>query len=292
MKKNIKNIILFIIFLLGLSIFLYPIISGYISYQNGLWKIKRYEQSVNDIPVEDYTAILEEAELYNRELFEYYDDVATKERYYNQLKIPNTDIMGYIYIKKLNINLPIYHSVDENVLQVGIGHLPSSSLPVGGESAHASLFGHRGLPTAKLFTNLDKMNIGDIFVLKILREKYYYAVDQVIVIEPNEVQKNLEIEENRDLVTLVTCTPYGINTQRLLIRGERTDAVFDDDLETILNKNYKNNILFIVAIIVVTIIVISGFITLIHEKNRKKHKFNLFRKPKRRNGKRGRREKC
>lgn len=284
MKKNIKNVLLFIIFLIGLSIFLYPIVTGYISYQNGLWKIKMYEQGINEISVEDYSQYLENAHQYNEELYnDFGKTTSDEERYYNQLKIPNTDIMGYIYIKKLNLDLPIYHSVDEAVLQVGIGHLPVSSLPVGGNSTHAVLMGHRGLPTAKLFTNLDRMEIGNTFVLKVLREKYYYKVDEIQVVEPDKVTDEIEIEENKDQVTLITCTPYGINSHRLLIRGVRTeDQIEDDDLETILNKNYKNNILIIVTIIVCAIILISTIITLMHQRKIKKNIDPSTLKPKRR----------
>ncbi len=283
MKKNIKNILLFIIFLIGLSIFLYPIITGYISYQNGLWKIKMYEQGINEISVEDYTNYLEAAHKYNEELYEGKVVEDDDEDYLKQLKVPNTDIMGYIYIKKLNIDLPIYHTVDEAVLQVGIGHLPVSSLPVGGNSTHSVLMGHRGLPTAKLFTNLDRMEIGNTFVLKVLREKYYYKVDEIQVVEPDKVTDEIEIEESKDQVTLITCTPYGINSHRLLIRGVRTeDQIEDDDLQTILNKNYKNNILIIVTIIVCTIILISTIITLMHERKIKKENNPSSAKPKRR----------
>lgn len=271
MKKNIKNIVLFIIFLIGLSIFLYPIITGFISYQNGLWKIKMYEQSINQISDEDYSNYLEQAHQYNDDLYNNFGEVTEdEERYLNQLKIPNTDIMGYIYIRKLNLDLPIYHTVEEAVLQVGIGHLPTSSLPVGGSSTHSVLMGHRGLPTAKLFTNLDRMEVGNTFVLKVLKEKYYYKVDEVLVVEPDDVNDEIEIEENSDKVTLVTCTPYGINSHRLLIKGVRTeDQIEDEDIETIFNKNYKNNILIIVTIIVCVIILISTMITLMHEKKKK-----------------------
>lgn len=283
MKKNIKNILLFIIFLIGLSIFLYPIITGYISYQNGLWKIKMYEQGISEISVEDYSEYLEQAHKYNEELFAGKVIEDTDEEYLNKLKVPNTDIMGYIYIKKLNLDLPIYHTVDEAVLQVGIGHLPVSSLPVGGSSTHSVLMGHRGLPTAKLFTNLDRMEIGNTFVLKILREKYYYKVDEIKVVEPDKVTDEIEIEENKDQVTLITCTPYGINSHRLLIKGIRTeDQIEDDDLQTILNKNYKNNILIIVTIIVCAIILISTIITLMHERKIKKELDPSPSKPKRR----------
>ena len=255
-----KNIILFITFSIGLSIFLYPIITNYISYQNGLWQIKTYEKSVQGISEEDYSSILVEAKKYNKELIENYEKIIEDEKgYYNQINIPNTDIMGYIYIEKLNIDLPIYHGMEDAVLQVGIGHFQGSSLPIGGENTHSALLGHRGLPTAKLFTHLDKLKIGDNFTIKILKEKLFYKVDQIEIVEPDEVLEKLKIEENKDLVTLVTCTPYGINTERLLVRGIRTDEVETSktNIEKIFNKNYNKNILTIVTIIVVTIIIIK-----------------------------------
>ena len=267
-----KNIILFITFSIGLSIFLYPIITNYISYQNGLWQIKTYEKSVQGISEEDYSSILVEAKKYNKELIENYEKIIEDEKgYYNQINIPNTDIMGYIYIEKLNIDLPIYHGMEDAVLQVGIGHFQGSSLPIGGENTHSALLGHRGLPTAKLFTHLDKLKIGDNFTIKILKEKLFYKVDQIEIVEPDEVLEKLKIEENKDLVTLVTCTPYGINTERLLVRGIRTDEVETSrtNIEKIFNKNYNKNILTIVTIIVVTIIIISIIITSLHQKNKK-----------------------
>ena len=267
-----KNIILFITFSIGLSIFLYPIITNYISYQNGLWQIKTYEKSIQGISEEDYSSILVEAKKYNKELIENYEKIIEDEKgYYNQINIPNTDIMGYIYIEKLNIDLPIYHGMEDAVLQVGIGHFQGSSLPIGGENTHSALLGHRGLPTAKLFTHLDKLKIGDNFIIKILKEKLFYKVDQIEIVEPDEVLEKLKIEENKDLVTLVTCTPYGINTERLLVRGIRTDEVETSktNIEKIFNKNYNKNILTIVTIIVVTIIIISIIITSLHQKNKK-----------------------
>lgn len=267
-----KNIILFITFSIGLSIFLYPIITNYISYQNGLWQIKTYEKSIQGISEEDYSSILLEAKKYNKELIENYEKIIEDEKgYYNQINIPNTDIMGYIYIEKLNIDLPIYHGMEDAVLQVGIGHFQGSSLPIGGENTHSALLGHRGLPTAKLFTHLDKLKIGDNFTIKILKEKLFYKVDQIEIVEPDEVLEKLKIEENKDLVTLVTCTPYGINTERLLVRGIRTDEVETSktNIEKIFNKNYNKNILTIVTIIVLTIVTISIIITSLHQKNKK-----------------------
>ncbi len=263
-----KNIILFITFSIGLSIFLYPIITNYISYQNGLWQIKTYEKSIQGISEEDYSSILLEAKKYNKELIENYEKIIEDEKgYYNQINIPNTDIMGYIYIEKLNIDLPIYHGMEDAVLQVGIGHFQGSSLPIGGENTHSALLGHRGLPTAKLFTHLDKLKIGDNFTIKILKEKLFYKVDQIEIVEPDEVLEKLKIEENKDLVTLVTCTPYGINTERLLVRGIRTDEV--ETSRTNIEKIFNKNILTIVTIIVLTIVIISIIITSLHQKNKK-----------------------
>lgn len=264
-----KNIILFIAFLIGLSIFLYPIITGYISYQNGLWQIRTYEKSIENIPEEDYSDIILEAQKYNKDLTQDYSNIISNEdKYYNQINISNTDIMGYIYIEKLNVDLPIYHGMEDGVLQVGIGHFPASSLPIGGDGTHAVLLGHRGLPTAKLFTHLDKLELGDVFTIKILKEKLLYEVDQILVVEPDEVFDHIKIEEDKDQITLVTCTPYGINTHRLLVRGTRTQEEVKE-IEEIFNKNYRNNILILVTIIVVFIIIISTVITVLHQKHKK-----------------------
>ena len=148
------------------------------------------------------------------------------------------------------------------------GHFPASSLPIGGDGTHAVLLGHRGLPTAKLFTHLDKLELGDVFTIKILKEKLLYKVDQILVVEPDEVFDHIKIEEDKDQITLVTCTPYGINTHRLLVRGTRTQEEVKE-IEEIFNKNYRNNILILVTIIVVFIIIISTVITVLHQKHKK-----------------------
>ena len=176
--------------------------------------------------------------------------------------------MWYIYIEKLNIDLPIYHVMEDCILQVGIGHFPASSLPIGGTGTHSALLGHRGLPTAKLFTHLDKLELGDIFTIKILKEKLLYKVDQILVVEPDEVFDHIKIEEGKDQITLITCTPYGINTHRLLVRGTRTQEEVKE-IEEIFNKNYRNNILIIVTIIVIVIIILSTIITILHQKHKK-----------------------
>lgn len=273
MKKiYIKNILLFITFLIGLSIFLYPIVTGFLSYQDGLEKIKIYERNATEIKEEDYTEIIANAHKYNTDLITKGEMMLDEEeRYYNQLNVVNADIMGYIYIEKLNIDLPVYHGIEEETLQVGVGHFQGSSLPVGGYGTHCALFGHRGLPTSKLFTNLDKLRDGDIFVLKILKEKLYYKVDQIVVIEPDEIWDYIGIEQNRDLVTLVTCTPYGINTQRLLIRGTRTTEQMHD-IENIFNKNYRNNILIIITLFLIVIIIISAVVMKIHQRSKRQRR--------------------
>jgi sortase A len=143
-----------------------------------------------------------------------------EEEYNSQLDISGTGIMAYIEIPKINCSLPIYHGTDEATLQIAIGHIPGSSLPVGGESTHCVISGHRGLPSAKLFTNLDQMEVGDTFMIHVLNETLTYEVDQILTVLPNELQE-LQIQEGEDLCTLVTCTPYGVNTHRLLVRGHR-----------------------------------------------------------------------
>lgn len=205
---------------------LYPTISDYWNSRLQGRAISNYERSLSEMSDEDLSAISDKAIAYNEELFSQgalhwalSDSEMTD--YMSQLNLAD-GLMGHIEIEKLGVDLPLYHTVEEAVLQIGVGHIPGSSLPVGGESTHAVLSGHRGLPTSKLFTELDKMQEGDLFSLYILDQQLVYEVDQIRVVLPNEVSE-LKIEEGKDLVTLVTCTPYAINTHRLLVRGHRID---------------------------------------------------------------------
>ena len=224
-KKNLSSIILVFIFLLGLSLLLYPSISDYWNSFHQSRAIATYAEAVAEIDDVDYEKILREAKSYNKCLLDKADrwmmtDEETEE-YNSLLNVGGNGIMGYIEIPSIKVSLPIYHGVDEAVLQIAIGHLEGTSLPVGGEGTHCVISGHRGLPSAKLFTNLDQLKEGDYFILRILDETLTYEVDQIRIVEPEDLTK-LEIEEGKDLCTLITCTPYGVNSHRLLVRGHRT----------------------------------------------------------------------
>lgn len=227
-KKNWSNIILIVVFFVGLSVLLYPTVSDYWNSLHQSRAIATYSDAVEEMDTSDYERMWAEADAYNEKLYESGHGLGLaedeKKEYDSLLDVSGTGIMGYIEVPKIDCSLPIYHGTDEGALQIAIGHLEGSSLPVGGKSTHCVLSGHRGLPSARLFTDLDQMEEGDIFILNILGRKLAYEVDQINVVLPEEMS-DLEIEEGKDLCTLVTCTPYGINTHRLLVRGHRTEYV-------------------------------------------------------------------
>lgn len=226
MKKHLSTIFLVLIFLLGLSLLLYPTVSDYWNSLHQSRAIASYSGEVANLDDEKYEALWNAAKEYNQSLLErtnaYILTDEQKAEYDDLLNVGGTGVMGYIEIPSIGVVLPIYHGTDEAVLQIAVGHLEWTSLPVGGESTHCVVSGHRGLPSAKLFTNLDQLIEGDIFIFRILDEILTYEVDQILIVEPHEV-KDLEIVEGEDLCTLVTCTPYGINSHRLLVRGHRVD---------------------------------------------------------------------
>lgn len=190
--------------------------------------IASYVDQVNSLDDAQYETMLEQARAYNETLVgkedRYILDEAETAEYNSLLDVTGTGIMGYVVIPKINVRLPIYHGTDPSVLEIAIGHIAGSSLPVGGESTHCVLSGHRGLPSAKLFTDIDQLKEGDQFMLEVLGDTLTYEVDQIKVVLPDELE-DIEIEEGQDLCTLVTCTPYGVNTHRLLVRGHRVDTV-------------------------------------------------------------------
>ena len=226
MKKHLSTIFLFLIFFLGLSLLLYPTFSDWWNSMHQSRAISTYSEAVATMDNEKYDEIWSAAWEYNRSLIDRPNDYLLSEeqkvQYEALLDIGQNGIMGYIEIPKIDVTLPVYHGTEESVLQVAIGHLEWTSLPVGGESSHCVVSGHRGLPSAKLFTDLDKMEVGDTFLLRVLDEVLTYEVDQILIVEPQET-KALMIEEGKDLCTLVTCTPYGINTHRMLVRGHRVE---------------------------------------------------------------------
>jgi len=228
MKNHAVTIALFLIFLAGLSLLLYPTISDYWNSFHQSKAISSYADEVAAIDEEKYIELWEAATQYNHSLLErsntYLLTEEQKKEYETLLNLSGSGVMGYVEIPTIQCTLPIYHGTDDSVLSIAIGHLEWTSLPVGGESTHAVLSGHRGLPSAKLFTDLDKLIEGDIFILRILDEILTYQVDKISIVEPKDTE-GLMIEEGRDLCTLVTCTPYGINTHRLLVRGHRIENI-------------------------------------------------------------------
>lgn len=232
MKKKwmsrLMTLLIVVVFVVGLSFLLYPTVSNLWNQAHQSRAIAAYTEQVEKLDDSSNKEMLKAARKYNKELLKKADhwklSKKDKKKYESLLDVSGTGIMGYIEIPKIACSLPVYHGTDEGALQIAIGHLEGSSLPVGGKSSHCVLSGHRGLPSARLFTDLDQMEEGDTFILNILGHKLAYEVDQIKVVLPEEMS-DLEIQEGRDLCTLVTCTPYGINTHRLLVRGHRVKYV-------------------------------------------------------------------
>ena len=226
MRKNLSTIILILIFLVGLSVMLYPSVSDAVNRKHQSRAVAGYAEKVEQLSDADYQTYFDAADAYNRQLNTtpnafYKPDLVSG--YAQTLDISGTGIMGYITIPKISVELPIYHGTDEGVLQVAAGHLEGSSLPVGGAGTHAVISAHRGLPSAKLFTNLDELEVGDRFTITVLNRVLTYEVDQISIVLPTEIDQLLPTE-GMDYVTLMTCTPYGINTHRLLVRGKRVET--------------------------------------------------------------------
>lgn len=223
-RSRIVTIVIVCIFLAGVSLLLYPTVSDFWNRLHQSRAIIDYTQHVDELKQEDYDRMWGEAEQYNEKLRKnpdrYVMTEEDREEYDSLLNVSDTGIMCYIDIPAIDCSLPIYHGTDDAVLQNAVGHLEGSSLPVGGEGTHCVISGHRGLPSARLFTDLDKLKEGDVFLLQVLERTLTYEVDQIVVVEPEDMSQ-LEIVEGEDLCTLVTCTPYGINTHRLLVRGHR-----------------------------------------------------------------------
>ena len=227
MKKSVvSTVILILVFFLGLSFVLYPSVSDYWNSLHQSRAIATYAEEVSGLDTGRYEQLWAEAVDYNRTLRDrenaFLLSETQKAAYDGLLNVGGNGVMGYIEIPTIGVSLPVYHGTDEGVLQIAVGHIEWTSLPVGGESSHCVISGHRGLPSAKLFTNLDKLVVGDTFLFRVLDETLTYEVDQILIVEPQEVSA-LTIREGEDLCTLVTCTPYGINTHRLLVRGHRVE---------------------------------------------------------------------
>ena len=225
MKKHLSTIILVLVFLAGLGLVMYPTVSDLINKAHQSVAIDTYEQKIADMTKDDFHKILEDARQYNHtittnEFPRNQKDLDGNNEYQAAVNPSGDGMIGYLRIDSIRLRIPIFHTTKESVLQKAVGHIPTTSLPVGGVGTHAVLTGHRGLPSARLFTDLDKVKLGDVFYIYVLDEVLAYQVDQIVTVVPSEVN-DLQIVPGKDYVSLVTCTPYGINTHRLIVRGSR-----------------------------------------------------------------------
>ena len=275
MKKHLSTLFVIIFFLVGLSVLLYPTVSDYINTKNASRVIADYNATLADVSQEDLRKWFDEATAYNRSLFETPNAFYLPELiagYNETLDITGTGIMGYIDIDKIKVHLPIYHGVDDVILQVAVGHLPGTSLPVGGTNTHTVLSGHRGLPSSRLFTDLDDLEEGDTFTITVLNRVITYQIDQIKIVLPSE-SEDLQVVPGKDYCTLVTCTPYGINSHRMLVRGVRIDNIeSEDDEEHIVfvpNEAMRIDPLIIIPIVAIPMLLVAFIVLIIVLKLRK-----------------------
>ncbi len=266
MKQRILSFFAFVMLVIGLSLLLYPSVSSFIKARQQHRAINRYISSIEQISEDDYTAFLESAAAFNQKLamskymlMNMPDELRSE--YYSVLNIGGNGIIGYISIPTADIMLPVYHGTSEAVLQEGAGHIEGSSFPIGGESVHAVISGHRGLPSSLLFTNLDKLKTGDSFVVYVLDEAFVYRVRSIETVEPTQVS-SLRIEDRKNYCTLVTCTPYGINSHRMLIHGELIPAEEAEQELAILSGASEIPFYYIVLIFEIPAAILSLIISL------------------------------
>lgn len=256
-RKNWSSIVLAIIFICGICLLAYPSVANWWNSWNAAKVGEVYDHIISSMSQDEVDAILEKAQQYNEALISdtgrYFPTDAQHEEYESQLSVDGSSVMGSISVPTARISLPVYHGTSEDTLAVGAGHLEGSSLPVGGIGTHAVITGHRGLPSAKLFTDLDKVKEGDHVVLKILNETLTYEIDTIRIVLPEEVE-GLAIDPEKDLLTLVTCTPYGINTHRMLLTGHRIEN--DPDWEAVADASQLDTRLVALAVAIPILIVL------------------------------------
>ena len=272
-KKHRTTIILIGMLLTGLSLLLYPSFSNYWNSFHATRAIASYAEETANLNEAEYAAMLQDAHAYNQAKAKNATTYALtdeqQEVYQSLLDVSGTGIMGYIEINSIGVSLPIYHGTEDSVLQIAVGHLDWSSLPVGGESTHCVMSGHRGLPSAKLFTNLDQLVVGDTFMLRVLDEVLTYEVDQILIVEPDDVSA-LQLVPGEDLCTLVTCTPYGINSHRLLVRGHRVENAIAADLVRVTSDAVKIEPVLVAPVLAMPVLLVLLILLLLPRKNGKK----------------------
>lgn len=269
-KFSFSTFILIVIFIVGLSVLLYPTISNWWNSMHMSQAIVTYQEKLKDTSEEERKAMLAAADDYNQRLFERNAGIGTNlEDYDSVLDITGTGIMGYITIEKLNLKLPIYHGMDASVLQIGIGHVSGSSLPVGGKNTFTVLSGHSGMPNARLFTDINQLVEGDVFYITVLNRKIAYEVDDISTVLPQEVEE-LDIVPGGDYCVLVTCTPYGVNTHRLLVRGHRISLQENTTEEQVQQLDWRIGLLAVILLLLLLLLCIF----LLWRRHRKKKKQN------------------
>ena len=278
---TIKDIIRLIVLVVAFAVLLYPTVSSYVNEKNGSKVVSNYDAESVRLSNAEKEKMLEDARAYNKEMLSNIDlidpfsqgETNIDERYESLLNMDGSGMMGYIRIPKIKVEIPIYHGTSESVLQAGVGHFWGTSLPVGGESTHTVLTGHRGLPTKTLFTNMDKLVEGDVFYIKVLDETLAYKVDQILTVLPEETEA-LSIVPGQDYATLVTCTPYAINTHRLLVRGHRIpyeEAVkIEKNTSTGIELSFTTKVLIVTLGIIFIGLIIAMLYSLYDKKRRKK----------------------
>ncbi len=273
-KNKIIFILLIVVLLAGLSLLLYPVISDYWNSLHQSRAIATYMEAVTELDDDAYEEWWNGAQAYNASLIKkqnrFQPGEDEKEAYEKLLDISGHGIIGYVEVSSINVTLPIYHGTDDEVLQVAIGHIEGSSLPIGGPSTHCVISGHRGLPSSRLFTDLDQLVEGDIFILRVLDEVLTYEVDQIRIVEPDDISL-LGIEEGQDFCTLITCTPYGVNSHRLLVRGHRVENQTVDTLRITADAMLIDSRLM-ASIIAAPVLLVLLLLALLQARRRKKGK--------------------
>ena len=271
---RLTTVILVLILIAGVCLLLYPSVSDYWNSFHQTQAIATYAEEVAGLDEDRYEAVWQAAKEYNAALLQRENHFiltdGQKADYEQQLDVSGVGVMGYVEIPSIKCSLPIYHGTDEAVLQIAVGHLEWSSLPTGGESTHCVLSGHRGLPSARLFTDLDKLETGDVFMLRVLDEVLTYEVDQILIVEPQETQA-LQIVEGEDYCTLVTCTPYGVNTHRLLVRGHRIENLADSASVRVTADAVQIEPLLVAPVVAIPMLLILLIVLLIPRKPRNRN---------------------
>ncbi len=274
MRKHLTTVLIIVMFIVGLSVLLYPAISNYINQKNASNVISEYNDKLENTSSDRIDSMFAQAQDYNKRLGEtssaFYNPELVK-GYDTTLDITGTGIMGYIDIDRIGVELPIYHTVDDSVLSAGAGHLEGTSLPIGGASTHCVLSGHRGLPSAKLFTDLDELEVGDEFTITVLDQKLTYRIDRIKTVKPSETE-DLQIESGKDYCTLMTCTPYGINSHRLLLRGVRVETAEEKPGIFVKNEAFRIDPLVVTPIVAVPMLVAALVFVLVRDHISKKKK--------------------